>query len=307
MHMTWLLFACITLFLWIAGNILDKYLISVVFKETEDNRDIRALMLFSTLAVVPIALAVLIGWHSSISSENSAVYGIIAGGCNGVWLWFYFKALARTELSRVTPFFQLTPLFGVVLAFGMLGEILSVSQLFAGGLVLAGGAILSYHRHERRMDWYTALYKIIAAGALSAQMVFFKLLALQSSYANALFWTSVGLILFTTVLSVCIPGFLKDAFQRAFSSRKGVMVNVINECVDNGANLSYVYAAMLGPVALVQSIVAFQPILLLLVSVVSTKIGATFLSEDVSHITLMQKIVGIACASAGGFLLLTMH
>lgn len=62
-------------------------------------------------------------------------------------------------------------------------------------------------------------------------------------------------------------------------------------------------AVMIGPIALVQSLGVYEPVLIFLISVILVRFETKYFSEDISKPVLIQKSVGILLILAGSVIL----
>lgn len=299
----WVPVALIAVVLWVIGNITDKFLIEKYFRDKEVSTGPSTLLLFSLFSAIPTAAIALLCGADMIGSKNAISIGLVSGLFNGLYLLSYLKAVERTELSRVIPVAQSVPIFGFILAWFLLDEQLSGLQIFSGALILLGAVTLLYHRKEGRFDLWSFLFMLSASFCIATQMALFKVSALDIGYWSTVLWSNVGLF----TLGLCIYSWnakTRSEFNGIFLKKryKVIAANAINELNETIAILVFSAATLLGPLALVQSVTAYQPIILLIITTIAAKFGFDFLKEDISKSTLAQKIIGIALVGIGSAL-----
>ncbi len=298
----WIPLAFVAVILWVIGNMADKFLVEKYFKDSDEHTDADTLLMFSAAFAIPALLLALFMGAKIDGLSLAAVIGLCAGVANGAYLFSYLKAVGRTELSRIIPIAQTVPLFGFIFAWMFLGEHIPASALLAGGVILLGAVVLVYHRGAGRVDLHSLFLILCASAAIALQMVLFKMSAETLGYWTGIFWTSVGLCGFGVVLYVRNTR-SRQNFNALFRERSyGIIsVNVVVECIELLAILVFSYAVLLGPVALVQTVTAYQPIVLLIATYAATRFGFSFLKEDISHSALVQKIAGIILIGVGSY------
>lgn len=300
----WIPIGLLAVLLWVTGNIIDKYLVERYAHDHEDDTDMDTLFMFSSLFAIPTLILALCLGGSIETAGMVKVTGIVAGLLFGLYLFLYLRALGRSELSRIIPIFQSIPLFGFVFAWIMLGETITRGEMIAGAIILIGSAIISYHHSKERFDTLSFLFILIGSASIALQETLFKHTALSTDYWTGILWSSVGLFLFGLVIYVIRPQG-RAAFNRIFAHRRFALIgtNTANEVLDNTASLVFSFAILIGPIVLVQSMNAYQPLIILIVAFVAQKLNIRFLSEDMTFLTLGQKVIGIGFIFVGSLLL----
>ena len=304
----WVIVAFAAEVLWVAGNLIDKYLIEKYFA-TDDGEEggVGTLIIFSGLFGFVIALFAYLASAGEINvSMNIVSFGLAVGVLNGLWVWLYLQALERTELSRVVPLLQTVPIFGLLFALVMLGEVLTSTQIIAAVIILAGAVLLSIRLKSSgtKFDYLSFFLMLGAAAIVAFTDVLFKTITLFSDFWSTAFWMGLGIALFGLFLYTCIGGYRRQFNKYIQEKNYGVWSgNIINEVVDAGANLTFAAATILGPVALVQTANAYQPFLILVASLTLSKLAPKYFSEETDGVTLTQKLIGIGIITVGSYLM----
>lgn len=296
----WIPIAFIAVILWVLGNLIDKYLLEKFRNEEDNEADANTLFLFSAFFAVPVAgVAYAMGAHVTIA-WSAFIGGIGVGVLNGVYLLLYLHAAARAEISRIVPIFQLVPVFTALLGWYFLHEILTSFQIIAGLLVLSGATILSYQRTKTKFQFEPVLMMLFACAAIASQLTLFKITTLATTYWTGVFWSAVGLALFGLLVYISSTRSRRHWNSIFIKKEYRIFVlNIGNEVLDSAAYLTFLFATTLGPIALVQTANAYQPVLLLVFAAVATKLGFDHVAEDISRETLIQKIFGIVLIGIG--------
>jgi drug/metabolite transporter (DMT)-like permease len=290
-------------FLWVAGNLFDKYLIETFFRgnDSDDDEGIGTLVLFSAFFALLLSGIIWMGWGSTIAlNTTSVLWGLAIGVLNAVWVIAYLYAIGRSELTKTVPIFQTIPVFGFVFSFLLLGEIVTPGQFLAAVSLIIGSFVLSYNFKERSMSWLPLFLMLGASATVALQEVIFKLVALETTFVTSAFWQGIGLGLAGLCLYIAIPtyriqfnSFIRDCNGKIWG------ISALNELFDNAATLVFSYAILLGPVLLVQAVNAYQPLVLLVVSYIVALFFGNYLREDISQASTIQKIIGIGTITAG--------
>lgn len=295
----WTIFGSIAVFMWVLGTFFDKYLLERYFgnNESDDEGGPGALMIFSAYFSFIVALAIYFYGFSEISFDlTDSILGMVVGVMNGSWILLYLYTLNRTSVSKVVPIFQLVPIFGIIFSSILLGEFLFTGQIAAIGLLMVGALVLLHYKKNSffRIDLYSLGLMIAATSLVALSETVFKVAALQSNFLTTAFWTSAGFTLFGVFLF-----FFVEKYQTEFAdlvvkrTKQIVSANSTNEIIDNTAELIFFFAVTLGPVALVQSLNAYQPIIALAFGLMLGLVMPKYFKDESSEASIMQNIIGI--------------
>lgn len=293
---TWTYIGLVAVILWVAGSYFDKYLLERYFGDSDESGP-GALIIFSSYFSFIIALGVLLLRFEDISFALSAgLSGLAIGVISGAWILSYLYALHRTDVSRVVPIFQTIPVFGLLLGFIFLGETLSVAQILAAAAVI-GGALILFHNQKASflgIDYTTLGLMLLASFILALTETTSKVVAIETNYWTTVFWTSTGLAVFGVILFTTIKKYREEATTMMAKRFSNVLqANSFNEVIDNSADLIFFFAITIGPIALVQSLNAYQPLIALTAGFVLARIAPSMFHEELATQSLLQKILGI--------------
>lgn len=302
----WVLIGLAAQVFWVIGAIIDKYLIEKYFSgDDEEDGGVGTLVLFSSVFSVGISIvAAIIAWDDIAFSFTAASLGILVGIANALWVLMYLYAIEKSELSRTIPIFQTIPIFGFIFGYIFLAETLTNIQLLGTLIVITGAFILSYHFTNNSFAWKPFGLMLGASAIVAFQETLFKVVALDFSYWSSAFWLGIGFSLFGLVLYCCVSSYRKQFLHHISKHNNTIWyANGINELMDNSANLMFAFAVTLGPIALVQSINAYQPLLMLIVSYSVYVTFGDFLDEDLGKGTIIQKVLGVVIITIGSILI----
>lgn len=304
-NMSWFLLALIGPILWSIVNHLDKYLLEKYFKEG----GVGALMIFSSITgvfVLPFVYLI----HSEIwnISLTHKMLMVLVGIAGALALLCYFYALEQDEASVVVVFYQLIPVFGYILSYFLLGEVLNKTQLIAMFLILAGAIIISFEIDEEnkfKLRKKTALLMLVSVFLFSLDSVLFKFVAIQENFWISTFWEYVGLGLVGIFLFVFLRSYRNEFLKMIkINKTKILSINITNEVLTIVGNITFAYAYMLAPVALVLLVNAYQPIFVFVIGILITLfLPKRLIAEKIELKHIFQKVAALVIMGAGTYLL----
>lgn len=302
--MNWFLVALVTPISAAFINHFDKYLISRFTKDSS----IGSLILFSSLFAVVVPPILLFFDPSILSSVTAlrAVALMINGGLIMLAILFYFYALESHEASYIAPMFEFIPVFSLILGYYALGEKLISSQIWAIALIILGSIILSLELQGKKTKIKPKLILLMIASSFlyAINAIIFKFIAVDQGFSSSLFWDMSGKFLFGVIIFLFVKQYRKDFLGLIKSHHYYVIgLNVIGEIISLIGMIALVYAVLLAPVALVQTVGSLQTVFVFILGVIFTLLFPRFSKESMLAKHLTQKIVGIAVITAGVYLL----
>lgn len=289
--------------LWSASNHFDKYIVGRYFKSTS----VGAMMVFSALiglAVMPVAL-VLQKSAFDIGALSSLL--IALNGC--VYLMAtlpYLKALKISDASAAIPMFQIIPVISFLLARVVLDETLSTNQMIGGLLIVTGAIVISFEmKAGKKFKFRSDVLGLMFLSSLIFALNFlvFKVFAIESDFWTTTFWESVGFIGFGFTLLIFAKSYRRD-FLRVFTkSPLATGLNAANEVINIVAKITFNYVSLLTPLALAWVGVGFQPVFILLYSILLARFLPKISKESVFGKHLTQKIISISIMLVGAYVL----
>lgn len=302
--MNWFLIALISPIANAFVNHFDKYLIARFIKGS----GVGSLILFSALfsvVLLPILYFINTDLFTGVNLVRAVVL-ILSGCILTLAILFYLYALQDEEASIIVALSQLVPVFGFIFSYFILGETISNREIIAAGLIIVGGSILSveYSGWKSQFKWKMALLMIFATYCYALSIVMFKAASLNENFIDSLFWTMLGKVVFGIVLFFGVKHYRYQFLQLLKSNRNAIIgLNVLNEIIGLVAEVSLVFAVLLAPVFLVQSVSGLQPLFVFIFGVVLTLLFPKFVNESLQKKDLIQKILGIIVVTIGVYLL----
>ncbi len=302
--MSWFFIALIGPFLYALTNHIDKILLEKYFKES----GVGTLLLFSSL-LSALALPFLfladsgvfeVGWMNILAL---AFVGVL----NVAVLWCYLLALKDEEASVAVVFYQLVPVFGYGLGYFILGEVLTQMQLIAMAVVILGTSIVAFEidaENRFRLRRNTIVLMIAAAFLWALESVIFKAVALEEAIWRSLFWEHLMLAVVGVGIFICLRSYRQHFLTALRSNSAGILsLNVANESLYMLGNMSFAFAYLLAPIALVLLSESYQPLFVFAIGIILTVFFPKIAVEKIQAKHLWQKGIAICVTGIGTYLL----
>lgn len=172
--MNWVIFAILSRALWGADNIVDKLLRERCLPESF------VLALLAGITALLISFLIIIFNGLSWIGLESVALVMFAGAIQLLAIFAFYQAVAKEEISRVIPLFQLTPPLVLILSFLFLGEVLTPNNYLAFVLILFGGILISL----KRTVWLFRLREAFWWMLLSSSIYAVQAVILKSLYVD---------------------------------------------------------------------------------------------------------------------------
>lgn len=302
--MIWFFIALIGPLMYALTNHIDKILLEKYFK----NSGVGTILLFSSL-LSALALPFFFFADKTVLSVGGiqilalAVVGVL----NVLVLWCYLLALKNEEASVTVVFYQLVPVFGGILGYFILGETLTQMQLIAMATVILGTTIISFEidsENKFKLRKKTILPMLAASFFWASGSVIFKAVAIEENLWRSLFWEHLMLVFVGLIIFIFMRSY-RAHFLSAIrdNSKKVLSLNVMNELLYVLGNVSFAFAYLLAPIALVLLAESFQPIFVLAIGIFLTIFFPKISVEKIQAKHLWPKIIAICLTGIGTYLL----
>ena len=302
--MQWFFIALGAPFLWALVNIFDQYLVT---KYSTGTRGSGGLVLFSSL--IGIFAAVIIGiFTASVFSVSllDKFLLIITGGITIAWIILYLFTLEIEDVSVVVPWFLTVPIFGYIFGYIFLNETLTQEQILGSFVILIGVLLISidFSGEKRKLKWRPAFYMLLASFLISIAGIIFKYVTIGNNFWISSFWEYVGLGGFGILLYIFVPKYRAEfMLMNRKGGKKIFTLNTFNEIHTVSGNLLTNYALLLAPVTMVYLVGSFQPAIVLVLALFSTKFFPSIIKEDLREKILLPKIIAIVIMIVGSMIL----
>jgi drug/metabolite transporter (DMT)-like permease len=207
------------------------------------------------------------------------------------------------EVSRVIPLLQLTPVFVLILSSLLLRETLNSQEYVAFGLLVLGGTLFAI-RLGKGIRISLAFYlMILSSFLLAVYSVALKYLFSTQDFYTVFMWVQIaGFITFFQLLSFRpLRGSLVTTYK--ITSRKIGVVLVAEQAVAYVSVFAYSYAIAHGPITLISSVGATQPLFVLLFATILSYRFPRVLREELTRMDLALKGLGLIAILSGTYLI----
>jgi len=304
----WFLLAALAPLLWAIVNIMDEYLISRYYSEESTSSSlVGSLVLFSSLfgIVVCVLIAIFNPNVFSISANNILLL-LLSGLLTVGWIIAYLMAIEKAGASSVVPWFQITPILGFLAGFFILHEVPQTIQIIGSLIIISGTIVLSFDWKggKRAFLGKPVWLMIISATLVVISGSLFKNVAIDNDFWLSTFWEYAGIGLSGVLIYLFHKRYREDFLSKLRKNGKGILgFNILNEGLSSGGNVINNLALLLAPVALVFSINAIQPIYVLVLSVLVTKLWPKIGREDLEKSSIVPKVIAIVLVVVGSVLI----
>lgn len=304
--MSWIAVALAAYFLLALVNLLDKFLVDQVIKNSRAYAFIACTMGLAAFAAAP--------WFLAWPGWPLFGFNLLNGGIFVLAIWLLYEALHRGEASRVLVVVGgLTPIFSLIFSIWFFKEQLAPHEWFGFGLLLSGLLIIIFlpvHRSYlarilHKFNLATAGVGNLSPAILSALAYSLYFISTKQAYASqpfvsAFIWTRLGAALF--VLLFLIRRVDRQAIANLWQpTRPGhhKYLIVVNQIAGSLGFILQNYAIFLGSVVLVNALQGVQYAFLLIISTGLALAAPRLLKETFSWRILLQKSAAVAVIAAG--------
>jgi len=306
--MSWVLVAISAYLLLAVANLLDKFLVDNVLKNSQAYAFIACILGLIVFVVAP--------WYLVWPGGLLFAYNLVSGAVFAVALWLLYEALRRGEASRILVFIGgITPVFSIIFSILFFKEQFSINQWLGIVALLIGVFLIAFlplsrsylarvfHRLRLRPETKARgglLIALFSALAYSLYFIATKYAYSSQPFGSAFIWTRLGAGLF--VLSFLISRKNRQAilgnFKRSNPNKNKVLV-ISNQALGSVGFILQNYAVFLGSVALVNALQGVQYAFLLIISAVLAILSPRLLKETFSWRMVLQKSAAVLAIGLG--------
>ncbi len=292
----WLVIVVVAYFLNAIAAVVDKFLISKKISNP-------AVYTFY-ITIWGLLAMILAPWGFGWYGWGQFFANMVGGVAFAYALLFLFKALAKNDSSRITPFIGgFSPIFVLIFSFLFLGERLDASQFIAFALIVGGTILVSLSKVSKPEGNGFGL-AILAAFLFGVTYTLSKYVYLHQNFISGFIWMRFGVFLGT--LLILIPRGNRQAVVESWRT-KDVKVGGLFLFGQAAGALGFIlvsYAISLASVTLVNAMQGLQYVFLLIMVLILAKWHPKVLSENLRGRVLAQKIIAIVLVGVGLALLI---
>ena len=212
-----------------------------------------------------------------------------------------FKALARDDISRVTPLIGgLQPIFVFLMAYLILGERLVTTQLLAFILILAGGILITIQLNKNKSQSSRMFFlSSLASFLFATSFVLTKYIFNNTEFISGFIWIRIGAFVGALLLLLSAAN-RKAIFHGNKKIKKSTsIIFILGQLAGAVAFIMINWAISLGSVTFVNALQGLQYVFLFLLVLLLMRKRPNLLGEDMSKKVVIQKIVAILLIAIG--------
>jgi drug/metabolite transporter (DMT)-like permease len=309
--MLWISVAISSYLLLAISNIIDKFLVDNVLK----NSRIYAFVVCSAGMLSWLVAPWFLKWPGFGAFSFNLLSGVFFASA----LYFLYESLRKGEASRVLVMIGgITPLFSVIFSWLFLGETYSNRQLGGFVLLLLGIFLIAGLPTERnylkRLFDRLGFAPSLAAGGLWMAVFsafFYALYFVSSKHAysfqpffSVFLWSRLGAVLGAIILLSLYFDWRETKKSLGKRGDKRTYLVLLNQGIGSLGFVLQNYAIYLGSVALTNALQGVQYAFILIISAVLAILTPKFIREDFSWKSLLWKLLAILIIAAGLYLII---
>ena len=296
--MEWYFLALLTPALWAINNVFIKFLRTNKFPSY-----LSMLFAFSSMDTI-FALMISLFCPIMVYLPYS-LFAFTAGLLPMVAFWFYSKALAKEEITRVITLFQLIPVFVVILSFLFLEEILGIQKYIGIGLIVVGSILISQKNSSSKQS--SGVLKLMAPFGIiiAVYTIVDKILLGFLNYWSVFFWNIVGTFCGVLILLLSMPSMRKQALEViVIAGERSFFLTFIGEGLYVSGTICSLAALSLVDASLASPIFALQPFFVFFLMIFLSIFYPGILKEEVNTSTVFSKLASIVLMFVGTWLVI---
>jgi drug/metabolite transporter (DMT)-like permease len=304
----WVFFALLPAALWAADNYVDKHVLDKYLNKYDPG----VLVLFLAISGLFISLIIPFFGVQIFSITSRDVIGLLISGV----LFTLSTIPSSIALSQMSPtyiaaLFRAGPIFTYVLALTFLNETLSTGQILGSLFVIVGAITLSIEMsgkggQKKKLKLVPLLLMLLSSFMMAGNALIFKAVSRNElPFWQNIFWQHLGLFLGGAILFTIIKKYRRDFIECVRSSGRRVFIwSSASGFIGLGGRISFYYATLFAPLAVVSTLTSFQPAFSLLFGLILARFVKSYRDKKQSKEQLFQEIISIAIILTGTVVLL---
>jgi uncharacterized membrane protein len=283
--MSWFWFALATPFLYCIAVYIDKFVLS----QKHSDPLIVTLLSGSVMGALALAIKIFIGVHPLDLLQ--IIILLVSGALLFFYILPYLKALQIDDATQVVPLMQLAPVYVLVFSSMFLKEPLTYTQLLGFLLILVSSLVLSTDKLSlkifqlRKSFWLMAIAMLMYAGI----GLLFRYVVREQDLWTTIFYQNLGAFLSSLFFSFYLMN--KPHFKNNLLKHRPVFIFItISNLAAALGILSQSIALSTASTPKVYIIEGSQPLIMLVIAVISSIWFPKIMKEDLARDTLGRKI-----------------
>ncbi len=297
----WLILSILAALIWAIVNILDKLLMTQHLKSHWTRMTIDSVVGLTTC----LPLVTFVEFQKLWVIGVAMLEGVLIWGFN----YCYYRAIAISDVAATAAYLQIVPVLSSIWGLLIFKEFFSISVYIGILLVLIGISLVSFHKEKNSLVFdFSVFLSFILPGAflLSWKYVIQKNLLVTASVWDVFFWARIGCFLMSIFMITTSSSIAKDLQKSVASIPNKALLGVgLIEWLNFSGIIALIYAYSDGPITLVTTVAAIQPLFVFVIVIVFGVQGTNFLSHESQQSSkfLLIRIAGILAQISGIFLI----
>ena len=290
----WVILSFIAASLWAITALINKFVLS-----HEMHDPILATIIDGGNVFVLFIVASFIFGKSILIPFHLVIISLLAGFFYIFSAYFYYSAVKKGEISRVTAFLSISPIFVLIFAFLFLNERLTMLNYLGIIFVVFGSFLISIKKDRSKYIFSAAFFvAIISALFIAFRDLFFKFASLQTEVLSILFWIGCGSGLMSLFL------YAKHHPHVRKKAKQGIKHLILGRFIASVSLLIFFIAISLTSVSLVSALVKIEVFFVFIAVTVLSYFYPKFIKEKINPGIFFQKLISIVLILAGAFLII---
>ena len=305
--MDWI-FVALSAYLFLAiANLLDKFLVDKVLKNSKTYAFVACIMGLVVLVIAP--------WFIEWPGLFWFSFNIFNGFLFAIALWTLYESLKRGEAAKTLVFIGgLTRVFSILLSLVLFNKVYPWNQWLGIGFLLLGVFVIAilpesrnftkklFHRFNLKNVHTQYAFRIAAVSAMfyASYFIASKYAYNNQPFVSAFLWNRLGAGIFVLVFLIRKKDRLAiySLFKKPKQNKNKSLV-VFNQILGSSGFILQNYAISLGPVAIINAMQGFQYAFLLILSSAFAFFVPNLYKEKFSWRIIAQKIFAIVIVGIG--------
>ena len=290
----WVILSIIAASLWAITSLINKFVLSHEMRDP-----ILATIIDGANVFVLFIVASFIFGKGILIPFHLIIVSLLAGFFYVSSAYFYYSAVKKGEISRITSFLSISPIFVLIFAFLFLNERLTMLNYLGIILVVSGSFLISIKKDHSKYIFSAAFFvTIISALFIALRDLFFKFASLQIEVLSILFWIGVGSGLASLSL------FVRHHPHVRKKSKQGIKHLILGRFIASVSLLIFFIAISLTSVSLVSALVKIEVLFVFIAATVLSYFHSKFIKEKINSMIIFQKLISIVLILAGIFFII---
>lgn len=305
--MNWLFFALLPPALWAADNYITKHVLDRYFERSHPG----VVVLFMAIGGLVISTSIWPFVPGLAVIESADLYGLLLSGA--VFTWAIIPSSMALHIENATyiaALFRTGPIFTYILALIFLGENLTFFQIIGCVLILVGAVVISSNLQNGSIKLKNIRKKplflmLLSTFLLSVNALLFKYVSKNElPFWQNILWQHIGIFLGGLIVFLISKNYRGEfiALVKKFPAQLSGWTALSN-AVGMGGRISYYYATLFAPLAIVSTLTSFQPVFTLIYGLLLGKFIKSYRDKRQAKSAIIQEVLSILIILVGVFAL----